>query len=383
MRRRSPVDRGARRDRSPRWRCGPVDHRTILHGRGRFCNYRARRCSSTRSSTAGWRRRRAQAALAERSGFAGVWAAEVTRDPMLTLAAAAGSTTRRHRRLERGAGLHPQPDERGHAGLGPGRRHRRPVRPRPGHPGEAPHHPPLLHAVERSRRPDAGVRRRPAPHLRGLPGRAPARLPRPPLLPHAAARHVQPRPDRAPPHPDRSRRRRAAADRPGRRGGRRLPAARLHQHRLPGQGDAAGAGRGLAASGRTRADIWVFGYLMLVAGDTEEEQARAADRIRGQIAFYASSPMYREVLDCIGCAELQPDLAPARQGRVGGPRCRAWSTTTCSTTSSCGARSRSCRRASGRATARYYDRAVPYLALDARRPRPPGSSSSRPSAPSA
>jgi len=74
--------------------------------------------------------------------------------------------------------------------------------------------------------------------------------------------------------------------------------------------------RGLAVSGRTRADIWVFGYLMLVAGDTEEQQARAADRIRGQIAFYASSPMYRDVLDCIGCAELQSDLQQlVKQGR--------------------------------------------------------------------
>src|SRR5215211_1798544 len=66
--------------------------------------------------------------------------------------------------------------------------------------------------------------------------------------------------------------------------------------------------QGLVRAGRTRADIWVFGYLMLAAGDSEEEQARAADRIRSQIAFYASSPMYREVLDCIGCAELQTDL---------------------------------------------------------------------------
>ena len=32
--------------------------------------------------------------------------------------------------------------------------------------------------------------------------------------------------------------------------------------------------RSLAASGRTRADIWVFGYLMLAASDTEEEQAK-------------------------------------------------------------------------------------------------------------
>ena len=74
--------------------------------------------------------------------------------------------------------------------------------------------------------------------------------------------------------------------------------------------------RGLAASGRTRADIWVFGYLLLVTGDTEDEQARAAARIRSQIAFYASSPMYREVLDAIGCADLQHDLeVVVKQGR--------------------------------------------------------------------
>lgn len=74
--------------------------------------------------------------------------------------------------------------------------------------------------------------------------------------------------------------------------------------------------RGLAVSGRRREDISVFGYLMLIVGDTEEEQRRAAERIRTQIAFYASSPMYREVLDAIGCAELQGDLeAVVKQGR--------------------------------------------------------------------
>jgi probable F420-dependent oxidoreductase len=74
--------------------------------------------------------------------------------------------------------------------------------------------------------------------------------------------------------------------------------------------------RGLAASGRRRRDLSVFGYLMLIAGDTEEEQALAATRIRSQIAFYASSPMYREVLDAIGCADLQGDLeAQVKQGR--------------------------------------------------------------------
>jgi probable F420-dependent oxidoreductase len=121
--------------------------------------------------------------------------------------------------------------------------------------------------------------------------------------------------------------------------------------------------RGLAASGRTRADISVFGYLMLAAGDTEEQQARAADRIRGQIAFYASSPMYREVLECIGCADLQSELHQlAKAGR--------WADmpglvddgildhfAVRGTLEELPARIRA--RYGG-----YYDRAVPYLALD-------------------
>jgi probable F420-dependent oxidoreductase len=73
---------------------------------------------------------------------------------------------------------------------------------------------------------------------------------------------------------------------------------------------------GLARSGRTRRDLWVFGYLMLAAGDTEEQQEAAAARIRSQIAFYASSPMYLEVLEAIGCGPLQADLHQlAKQGR--------------------------------------------------------------------
>jgi probable F420-dependent oxidoreductase len=122
--------------------------------------------------------------------------------------------------------------------------------------------------------------------------------------------------------------------------------------------------RGLAAAGRTRADIWVFGYLMLVAGDTEEEQARAAARIRGQIAFYASSPMYRDVLDCIGCGGLQADLHQlVKAGR--------WSEmpdlvddevldhfVVRGTLEELPARIRARYGA-------YYDRAVPYLGLDA------------------
>jgi probable F420-dependent oxidoreductase len=65
---------------------------------------------------------------------------------------------------------------------------------------------------------------------------------------------------------------------------------------------------GLEASARSRADIWTFGYAFLAVGDTEEDQAELAERIRGQIAFYASTPMYREVLEAIGYGDVQPEL---------------------------------------------------------------------------
>ena len=62
----------------------------------------------------------------------------------------------------------------------------------------------------------------------------------------------------------------------------------------------------------------MFGYLMLIVGDTEAEQAKAADRLRSEVAFYVSSPMYRGVLDAIGCADLQGDLETlVKQGRWG------------------------------------------------------------------
>ena len=314
-----------------------------------------------------------QAARAERTGFAGVWAAEVTRDPMLTLAAAAAATTDvtvgtnvvlAFTRNPMSVAMQAWELADATAGrfvLGLATQVKPHITRRFSMPWGDP--------VGRMRE----FVERPAPHLRGLPGRAPARLPRPLLLPHAAARDVQPRPDRASPHPDRPGRRRPQPHRPRRRARRRLPAPRLHQHRLPGQGHACRrCERGLAASGRTRADIWVFGYLMLVAGDTEEEQARAADRIRGQIAFYASSPMYREVLDCIGCAELQTDLQQlVKQGR--------WAEMPGLVDDDVLDHFVAAGHAGGAAGARiraryggYYDRAVPYVAARRRRPRPPG-----------
>jgi probable F420-dependent oxidoreductase len=65
---------------------------------------------------------------------------------------------------------------------------------------------------------------------------------------------------------------------------------------------------GLQKAGRTRADIWLFGYAFLAIGDTEEEQAAVAEKLRAQIAFYAATPMYREVLEAIGYGEAQPEI---------------------------------------------------------------------------
>lgn len=65
---------------------------------------------------------------------------------------------------------------------------------------------------------------------------------------------------------------------------------------------------GLAASGRTRADYQLSYPAFVVTGDTEEEMAAAETGTRKQIAFYASTPAYRGVLECHGWGELQTEL---------------------------------------------------------------------------
>ena len=66
--------------------------------------------------------------------------------------------------------------------------------------------------------------------------------------------------------------------------------------------------RGVAASGRSRADLEVAMLAMIVTGRTEEETARAAAGARQQIAFYGSTPAYRGVLDLHGWGELGDEL---------------------------------------------------------------------------
>ena len=74
--------------------------------------------------------------------------------------------------------------------------------------------------------------------------------------------------------------------------------------------------RGLGRSGRDRSAISLSCPLFMVMGDTDEELASAAASAREQIAFYASTPAYRRVLEPIGYDGLQPELQQlSRAGR--------------------------------------------------------------------
>ncbi len=65
---------------------------------------------------------------------------------------------------------------------------------------------------------------------------------------------------------------------------------------------------GLAGAGRAREVLQLVASPFFVTGDTEEEFERVRASARKQIAFYASTPAYRGVLDSVGYGELQPEL---------------------------------------------------------------------------
>jgi probable F420-dependent oxidoreductase len=73
--------------------------------------------------------------------------------------------------------------------------------------------------------------------------------------------------------------------------------------------------RGLAKAGRSREDFEIQCPVWLVAGETEEEVAANAVAARKQIAFYASTPAYRGVLECHGQGDLQTELT--RMSKLG------------------------------------------------------------------
>jgi probable F420-dependent oxidoreductase len=73
--------------------------------------------------------------------------------------------------------------------------------------------------------------------------------------------------------------------------------------------------RGLASAGRARSDLSVGLQLLVVSGRDAEERERARFAVRAQIAFYASTPAYRGVLDSCGRGALHPEFhALSRRG---------------------------------------------------------------------
>jgi probable F420-dependent oxidoreductase len=66
--------------------------------------------------------------------------------------------------------------------------------------------------------------------------------------------------------------------------------------------------RGAAKAGKTRADLTVSLPGFVVTGTDEVSMAAAAVGTRQQIAFYASTPAYRPVLELHGWGDLQSEL---------------------------------------------------------------------------
>lgn len=66
--------------------------------------------------------------------------------------------------------------------------------------------------------------------------------------------------------------------------------------------------RGLAASNRRLSDFTICAQVLVVTGENEEQLQSARAVTRSQIAFYASTPAYRSVLEVEGRGDLQPEL---------------------------------------------------------------------------
>jgi probable F420-dependent oxidoreductase len=66
--------------------------------------------------------------------------------------------------------------------------------------------------------------------------------------------------------------------------------------------------RGLAKSGRSIEGFPISFSGLVATGESDERLADAITKVRGQIAFYGSTPAYRGVLDLHGWGELQHEL---------------------------------------------------------------------------
>jgi probable F420-dependent oxidoreductase len=74
--------------------------------------------------------------------------------------------------------------------------------------------------------------------------------------------------------------------------------------------------KGREAAGKTMDGFELYGPMFLVTGRDEAQMARAAEGVKGQIAFYGSTPAYRGVLDLHGWGGLQDELnRMSKEGR--------------------------------------------------------------------
>jgi alkanesulfonate monooxygenase SsuD/methylene tetrahydromethanopterin reductase-like flavin-dependent oxidoreductase (luciferase family) len=72
---------------------------------------------------------------------------------------------------------------------------------------------------------------------------------------------------------------------------------------------------GATRAGRSPDDVTIVCPVFIVVGDTEEDRARQRQAVRSQLAFYASTPTYRPVLDHHGFTDVGPELQQlVRQG---------------------------------------------------------------------
>jgi probable F420-dependent oxidoreductase len=67
--------------------------------------------------------------------------------------------------------------------------------------------------------------------------------------------------------------------------------------------------KGLAEGGRSRADVALSSSVFVITGETSEEMARAREEVRSQVAFYASTPGYRRVMDLHGWSQVREQLS--------------------------------------------------------------------------
>ena len=73
---------------------------------------------------------------------------------------------------------------------------------------------------------------------------------------------------------------------------------------------------GLRTAGRDRSELDVTVVTMIATGDTGAELDEAIGIVRGQLAFYGSTPAYARVLECNGWEGLHPRLnALTKEGR--------------------------------------------------------------------